>query len=207
VIHRRIYAGKQKQNAIAAKVHLSKNSYLLDTCCSLLYIAQYKSEVRAMADTIYTLRATDNAGNDVSFDTMEGKLILIVNTASKCGFTPQYEGLQELYKKYNSKGLEVIAFPCDQFAHQEPGDDEAIKDFCSVNYGVTFPIMKKIEVNGTGTHPVFAWLKQKAPGVMGGGIKWNFTKFLVSRDGKSVTRYAPTVKPADLKDAIEKALQ
>ncbi len=160
-----------------------------------------------MADTLYTLRATDNAGNDVSFETMEGKLILIVNTASKCGFTPQYEGLQELYTKYNSKGLEVIAFPCDQFAHQEPGDDEAIKEFCTLNYGVTFPIMQKIEVNGPGTHPVFAWLKQKAPGVMGGGIKWNFTKFLVSRDGQSVTRYAPTVKPSDLKDAIDKALR
>ncbi|MBN2860148.1 MAG: glutathione peroxidase [Sphaerochaetaceae bacterium] len=160
-----------------------------------------------MADTIYDFSATDNTGRELSFDTLKGKVILIVNTASKCGFTPQYEGLQKLYTRYNSKGLEVIAFPCDQFAHQEPGDDEAIKDFCSVNYGVTFPIMKKIEVNGAGTHPVFAWLKQKAPGVMGGGIKWNFTKFLVSRDGQSVTRYAPTVKPADLKHDIEKALQ
>lgn len=160
-----------------------------------------------MADTIYDFSAIDNAGTEVSFETFKNRPVLIVNTASKCGFTPQYEGLQELYKKYGAKGLEIIAFPCDQFAHQEPGDDEAIKEFCSLNYGVTFPIMQKIEVNGPGTHPVFAWLKKKAPGVMGGGIKWNFTKFLVSSDGQSVTRYAPTVKPADLKADIEKALR
>jgi glutathione peroxidase len=137
---------------------------------------------------------------------LKGRPVLIVNTASKCGFTPQYAGLEELYKEYKDKGLEIIAFPCDQFAHQEPGSDEEIAQFCAVNYGVSFPVMSKINVNGKDAHPLFVWLKNQAPGKLGKAIKWNFTKFLVSKDGKSVKRFAPNVEPAELRADIEKEL-
>jgi glutathione peroxidase len=159
-----------------------------------------------MASTVYDFHAKTNLGKDFSFETLKDRPILVVNTASKCGFTPQYEGLEELYREYGPKGLEIVAFPCDQFAHQEPGDDAAIEQFCKVNYGVTFPIMSKIEVNGPGAHPLYIWLKKQAPGVLGNGIKWNFTKFLVSKDGKTVTRFAPTVEPKDMRKDIERVL-
>ncbi|MCX7948731.1 MAG: glutathione peroxidase [Treponemataceae bacterium] len=159
-----------------------------------------------MDSHLYDLTALTNRGNSVSLSQYKGKVLLIVNTASKCGFTPQYKGLQRLYEKYRDRGFEILAFPCDQFAHQEPGNDEEIAQFCQTNFGVTFPLMSKIEVNGPNTHPVFAWIKKKAPGLIGESIKWNFTKFLVSRDGTKVTRYAPTVEPASLESDIEKAL-
>ncbi len=159
-----------------------------------------------MNDTIYDFTAQTSTGETYSFDSGRGKVFLIVNTASKCGFTPQYEGLEKLYREYGSRGLEVIAFPCDQFAHQEPGDDEKIRQFCSLTYGVTFPVMAKTHVNGKETHPLYAWLKKKAPGMLGGSIKWNFTKFLVSGDGREVTRYAPKTEPKELRSALEKAL-
>jgi glutathione peroxidase len=130
----------------------------------------------------------------------------VVNTASKCGFTPQYKGLEELHRKYKDAGLVVLGFPCDQFANQEPGSDEEIAAFCSVNYGVTFQIMSKIEVNGKGTHPVFAFLKSRTSGLLGDSIKWNFTKFLVSRDGKKINRYSPSTEPANLARDIEAEL-
>ena len=154
--------------------------------------------------TIYDFKATANNGKEVDFAQFEGKVLMIVNTASKCGFTPQYDGLEELYKKYKDQGLVVIGFPCDQFAHQEPGSDEEIAEFCRLNPGVTFPLMSKIEVNGENAHPIYKYLKDAAKGTLGSAIKWNFTKFLISRDGSSVKRYAPTTKPAAMeKDILE----
>lgn len=155
-----------------------------------------------MPDSIFDLSARANNGTDLDLKSYEGKVLLVVNTASKCGFTPQYEGLEALYKKYEDRGLVVLGFPCNQFAHQEPGGDEEIASFCKLNFGVTFPLMSKIEVNGKGTHPVYAFLKEKAPGT----IKWNFTKFIVGRDGKTVSRFAPTTKPGALEQDIEAAL-
>ncbi len=152
----------------------------------------------------FTVKAAD--GNEYSFNQLKGKPVLVVNTASKCGFTPQYEGLEELYKTYKSKGLVIIGFPCDQFAHQEPGDDSEIQQFCSLNYGVTFPVMAKIEVNGEKASPLYVWLKEQANGILGSAIKWNFTKFLISKDGEHVKRFAPTVVPKDLVNDIEQAL-
>lgn len=159
-----------------------------------------------MNQSVYDFTAVSNSGKEFNFSELVGKPLLIVNTASKCGFTPQYDGLEKLYQTYKDQGLVIIAFPCDQFAHQEPGDDAEIADFCRVNYGVTFPIMSKIQVNGKDTHPLYVWLKKQAKGALGSGIKWNFTKFLVAKDGVSVTRYAPTVVPADLEEDIKKAL-
>ena len=134
-------------------------------------------------------------------------MVLVVNTASKCGFTPQYEGLEALYRDYKDKGLVILGFPCDQFGHQEPGDEDEIKNFCSLTYDVTFPMFAKIKVNGDDAHPVYQHLKQAQPGVLGSkGIKWNFTKFLVDKSGKVVKRYAPTDKPAALAKDIEALL-
>lgn len=159
-----------------------------------------------MADSVFKLSARANDGKDVDLKSYEGKILLIVNTASKCGFTPQYEGLEALYEKYKDKGLVVLGFPCDQFAHQEPGDDAQIASFCKLNYGVTFPIMSKVEVNGPNAHPVFAFLKSRAPGVAGDSIKWNFTKFLVAKDGQTVKRFASTTEPEEIVKDIETAL-
>jgi len=154
--------------------------------------------------TIYDFKALDNKGKDLDFAQFEGKVLMIVNTASKCGFTPQYDGLEALNKKYKDQGLVIIGFPCDQFAHQEPGTDEEIAEFCRLNHGVTFQLMSKIEVNGKNAHPIYEYLKGAAKGTLGNAIKWNFTKFLISRDGQAVKRYAPTVKPEDMeKDIVE----
>jgi len=152
----------------------------------------------------FNVKAAD--GSEYSFDQLKDKPVLIVNTASKCGFTPQYEGLEELYKQYNDKGLVILGFPCDQFAHQEPGSDSDIQQFCSINYGVTFPIMSKINVNGKDAPPVYKWLKEQSKGMLGSSIKWNFTKFLISKDGTEVSRFAPNVVPKDLVKDIEKSL-
>lgn len=136
-----------------------------------------------------------------------GKVVLIVNVASKCGLTPQYEGLETLYKQFESRGLVVLGFPCNQFAGQEPGSDAEIAQFCEVNYGVTFPVFTRIEVNGEDAHPLYRWLKEAAPGILGSeAIKWNFTKFLLDRSGAVVERYAPTTEPADIAADIEKLL-
>ncbi len=154
--------------------------------------------------TIYDFKALDNKGNELDFAQFEGKVLMIVNTASKCGFTPQYDGLEALNKKYKDQGLVIIGFPCDQFAHQEPGTNEEIAEFCRLNHGVTFQLMSKIEVNGKNAHPIYEYLKGAAKGTFGNAIKWNFTKFLISRDGQTVKRYAPTVKPEDMeKDIVE----
>ncbi len=155
-------------------------------------------------NTIADFTAKLPNGEVLSLADKAGKVVLIVNTASKCGFTPQYEGLEALFQKYNEQGFEVIAFPCNQFGAQEPGNAEEIANFCSLKYDVSFPLMDKIDVNGAGAPPLYDWLKKEAPGLLGSrGIKWNFTKFLIGRDGKVVRRYAPTDKPADIeKDVV-----
>jgi len=153
----------------------------------------------------FSARAID--GLDRSLIEYKGKVLLIVNVASKCGFTPQYTGLEALQRKYADRGFAVLGFPCDQFGHQEPGNEDEIRNFCSLNYDVTFPMFAKIEVNGAGAHPLYEHLKSSAKGVLGtGGIKWNFTKFLVDREGHVVRRYAPTDKPESLAADIEALL-
>ena len=159
-----------------------------------------------METSLYDFTVKSNDGSDFSFASLRDKPVLIVNTASKCGFTNQYDGLEALYQEYQDKGFTILAFPCDQFAHQEPGSDAEIAEFCKRNHGVTFSIMSKVEVNGKGADPLYVWLKKQAPGVLGGSIKWNFTKFLVGRDGKSVTRFASKTEPKELKTSIEEVL-
>ena len=156
--------------------------------------------------TIYDFTAKNNKGKDMDFTQFKGKVLLIINTASKCGFTPQYKGLEELYKKYKDQGLAVIGFPCDQFGHQEPGSNEEIASFCEMNYGVSFPIMEKIEVNGKNASPIFKYLKSKAGGLFGSRIKWNFTKFLISRDGQTIKIFSQIKNPKSLEKYIEKML-
>ncbi|HPE93822.1 MULTISPECIES: glutathione peroxidase [unclassified Sphaerochaeta] len=156
--------------------------------------------------TIYDFKAVANNQIEFDFATLQGKTLLIVNTASKCGFTSQYDDLEKLYRQYKDKGLVVLGFPCDQFAHQEPGSDADIAEFCRVNHGVTFPLMSKIDVNGKAAHPIFTWLKQQAPGKLGSAIKWNFTKFLVEKDGLTVHRYAPSDSPLSLIPILEEVL-
>jgi len=153
--------------------------------------------------TAYDFSAKTLDGPEQSLSDYQGKAMLVVNTASKCGFTPQYTGLEKLWEKYQDKGLVVLGFPCDQFGHQEPGDADEIRNFCSLNYDVSFPLYEKIEVNGGAAHPLWKWLKKEKPGLMGmEAIKWNFTKFLVDKTGKVVKRYAPTDTP----EKIEKDL-
>ena len=155
---------------------------------------------------LYDFSAKLNNGTGQSLSAYKGKVLLIVNTASECGFTPQYKGLQELYAKYHDRGLEVLGFPCDQFGHQEPGSDAEIQSFCELNYGVTFPIFSKIEVNGTGTHPLYKFLKNEKGGLLGDAIKWNFTKFLVDKQGTVVERFAPQTAPERISADIEREL-
>lgn len=157
--------------------------------------------------TLADFRARLPDGTEQDLDDYSGQVVLVVNTASKCGFTPQYAGLQALYEEYRDRGLVVLGFPCDQFAHQEPGSDEEIGTFCERNFGVDFPLMAKVEVNGSGTHPLYRWLKSQKSGLLGGRITWNFTKFLVGRDGTVVGRFGPNRKPEDLRMTIEAALQ
>jgi glutathione peroxidase len=157
--------------------------------------------------TVFDFTAQDIAGKDVDLSAYQGKVLLIVNTASKCGFTPQYKGLQALFEKYRERGFEVLGFPCNQFGHQEPADEAAISEFCELNFGVDFPLFGKIDVNGDDAHPLYRHLKEEAPGILGSkAVKWNFTKFLVARDGTVVKRYAPTDTPASLEKDIEKLL-
>ena len=157
--------------------------------------------------SVYDYSAKTLDGQDRSLADYRGQVLLIVNTASKCGFTPQYEGLEALYRDYKDKGFTVLAFPCNQFGSQEPGNAEEIASFCSLTYDVTFPVLAKIDVNGPSAHPLYAYLKHEQKGVLGTeGIKWNFTKFLIGRDGEVVERFAPTTKPEDLKLAVEALL-
>ena len=193
-----------------------------------MMMTAYAQNTKEMT-TIYDFKALNNKGEEVDFSQYKGQVLMIVNTASKCGFTPQYDGLEALYQKYKDQGLVIIGFPCDQFAHQEPGSDEEIAEFCRLNPGVTFPLMKKTDVNGKDAHPIFEYLKTAAPTEEYKGIKakathtmlkgisksvekdsdilWNFTKFLVSKDGSIVKRFAPTTEPADFEKDIQEMLQ
>ena len=180
--------------------------------------------------TIYDFKALNNRGVEVDMAQYRGKVLMIVNTASKCGFTPQYDGLEALYKKYQESGLVILGFPCDQFKHQEPGTDEEIAEFCRINHGVTFPLMKKVDVYGENAHPIFKYLTQQVPeenvsglkdkavmkmvdslskseGRKKGEIRWNFTKFLISKDGSVIKRFAPVAKPEDMESEIETMLK
>ncbi len=157
--------------------------------------------------TAYDFEAKSLDGKPVQLQDFKGKVLLIVNTASKCGFTPQYQGLEDVYKRFRDRGLVILGFPCNQFGAQEPGSADEIGAFCEKNYGVSFPMFEKVDVNGDTAHPLYQWLKAEAPGVLGSqGIKWNFTKFLIDRSGNVKSRYAPTTKPEDLKDDIEAVL-
>ena len=158
--------------------------------------------------TIYDFEAIQMNGQPLPLDQMRGQVMLIVNTASACGFTPQFGGLEKLHQSYQAQGLRVLGFPCNQFGSQDPGSNSDIASFCQLNYGVTFPMMEKIEVNGPAAHPLYQWLCAEAPGLLGSkAIKWNFTKFLVGRDGRVLKRYAPLDKPEKIKSDIEAALK
>ncbi|WP_284125665.1 glutathione peroxidase [Parerythrobacter aestuarii] len=157
--------------------------------------------------TIADFKVTNNRGEEIDLADKKGKVLLVVNTASKCGFTPQYDGLEALYQKYKDQGFEVLGFPCNQFGAQEPGSADEIAEFCKINFGVTFPLMDKVDVNGANASPVFDWMKGEAKGLMGStGIKWNFTKFLIDREGNVVKRFAPQDSPSSLEKHIEKLL-
>ena len=150
--------------------------------------------------------ATSLEGEPVDLSSYDGQVVLVVNTASQCGFTPQLEGLQQLYDQYAARGFTVLGFPCDQFGGQEPGTDDEIGAFCQRSYGVTFPMFSKVEVNGDGAHPLYRWLRAQKGGLLGNRVRWNFTKFLVGRDGRVIDRYAPTTAPQKLGKDIERAL-
>jgi glutathione peroxidase len=159
-----------------------------------------------METNFYQFSAKSLQGENVKMEDYKGKTILVVNTASKCGLTPQYEGLEKLYEKYKEKGLVILGFPCNQFANQEPGDEKSISEGCLINYGVTFPMFSKVDVNGENAHPIFKYLKSELKGALGNKIKWNFTKFLVDKDGNPVKRFAPTTKPEKIDRYLESHL-
>nr|WP_319512323.1 glutathione peroxidase [uncultured Draconibacterium sp.] len=160
-----------------------------------------------MENNFYQFKATSLQGKEVAMDSYKGKTVLVVNTASKCELTPQFEGLEKLYKDYKDKGLVILGFPCNQFANQEPGDEKSIAEGCLLNYGVTFPMFSKIDVNGENAHPIYKYLKKELGGTLGSKIKWNFTKFLIDAEGNPVKRFAPTTKPEKLESHIVKLLQ
>jgi glutathione peroxidase len=173
---------------------------------TLQFLPTSLSAERSMTD-IYQFNAVDIKGRGASLDRYRGQVLLIVNTASKCGFTPQFEGLEQLYEKFRDRGFAILGFPCNQFGAQDPGSETEIEEFCQLNYGVSFPMFAKIDVNGPSAHPLFAHLKTTAPGIFGTEkIKWNFTKFLVKRTGQVVARFAPATKPAKIEQAIAAAL-
>lgn len=158
-------------------------------------------------DNIFAFNVTDINGQNVALESFRGNILLIVNTASRCGFTPQYEGLENLQQKFKAKGFAVLGFPCNQFGQQEPGNSGEIAEFCDLNYHISFPLFEKIEVNGPKNHPLYQYLKTQAPGLLGSqAIKWNFTKFLIGRDGKVIKRYSPFTTPASISTQIEKLL-
>jgi glutathione peroxidase len=159
-----------------------------------------------MKTDFFSLNATTLQGKEVSMDTYKNKVIIVVNTASKCGFTPQYEGLEELHRTYKDKGLVILGFPCNQFGNQEPGSEKDIAEGCLINYGVSFPMFSKVDVNGENAHPIFNYLKSELKGTFGNNVKWNFTKFVIDRNGKPVKRFAPITKPENMKELIEELI-
>ena len=160
-----------------------------------------------MENNFHQFTARSLQGKEICMDSYKGKVVLVVNTASKCGLTPQYEGLEELFRKYQEKGLVILGFPCNQFGNQEPGSEKEIEEGCLVNYGVSFPMFSKIEVNGQNAHTIYKYLKDKLPGLLGKNIKWNFAKFLIDRNGNPVKRFSPTTIPEKLVKDIEKLLK
>ena len=175
-------------------------------CFSILFILSSYARENNSTMSFYQLKAKSLSGKEVSMKDYAGKVVLIVNTASKCGFTPQYEGLEKLYKEYKDKGLVILGFPCNQFGNQEPGTAEEISKFCTLNYNVDFPMFMKIDVNGEKADPIYKYLKDELPGTSGNEIKWNFTKFLLDRKGMPVKRYDSKVKPDEITKDIEKLL-
>lgn len=159
-----------------------------------------------MENSIYSYKGITLQGKEKSMADFSGKVVVIVNTASKCGFTPQYEGLEELSRKYSDKGLVICGFPCNQFGNQEPGDSKEISEGCLINYGVSFQMFEKVEVNGSGAHPLFVYLKKQLSGFLGGRIKWNFTKFVIDRSGKPVVRFSPMTTPKEMEKTLLKLL-
>jgi len=159
-----------------------------------------------MKGSIYDFEANKLNGEKIKLDTFKGKTMVVVNTASKCGLTPQYEGLESMYEKYKDQGLVILGFPCNQFGKQEKGNSEEIQEFCQVNYGVSFPMFEKIEVNGKDAHPIYKYLKSELGGLLGSKIKWNFTKFVIDKNGKPVKRFAPTTSPEKMEDYIKEIL-
>ena len=210
------------------QIKIYSNKFILAAVLGLVTLGTAAAQNEQDMASIYDFKALNNKGVEVDFKDYEGKVLLIVNTASKCGFTPQYDGLEALYQQYKDKGLVVIGFPCDQFAHQEPGTNEEIAEFCRLNHGVTFPLMAKVDVNGSKAEPIFEFLKSQAPTEEYKGLKakatqkmlkgisrsvekdsdilWNFTKFLVSRDGSTVKRFAPVAEPKDFAKDVEAML-
>jgi glutathione peroxidase len=156
--------------------------------------------------SFYEFTAKSLQGKEIPMKTYKGKMVLVVNTASKCGFTPQFEGLEALYKKYKEKGFVILGFPCNQFANQEPGDEKSIAQGCVINYGVTFPMFSKIDVNGDNAHPIYKYLKNELKGLLGKNIKWNFTKFLIDTNGKPIKRFSPSTKPKEIDKYLQKYL-
>lgn len=175
---------------------------------TLVYRRNYLFEKSKKQITMnfYDLEAKTLQGKTIPMSAYKGKTVVVVNTASKCGLTPQYEGLEELYEKYKDQGLEILGFPCNQFGNQEPGSADDIEEFCQVNYGVSFTMFDKVDVNGSRTHPVFQYLKSELGGLLGSKIKWNFTKFLIDKNGKPVKRYAPIAKPQKMEASIKRLL-
>ena len=167
---------------------------------------RFASILCSMNSSIYDFTAHDINGREVSMEEFRGKTLLIVNTASKCGFSPQYGELQKLYEAYRHQGLEILGFPCNQFANQEPGSEDDIREFCTRNFGVTFPLFEKIKVNGSDAHPLYKYLTSVLPGKMGKRIKWNFTKFVIAPDGRPVQRFAPADRPIKIEPLIEELL-
>lgn len=159
-----------------------------------------------METNFYAFKAKSLQGKEISMDQYRGKTVLVVNTASKCGLTPQFEGLESLYQAYKGKGFVILGFPCNQFANQEPGDEKTISEGCVLNYGVSFQMFSKVDVNGENAHPLYKYLKKEKSGIFGSGIKWNFTKFLIDKNGNPVKRYAPTTKPEKIEKDLKKLL-
>ena len=176
------------------------------SCCLRAASPRCLFDVGVTANSVFDFSATAINGTPTELADHSGKVLLVVNTASACGFTPQFTGLQQLQDDYAARGFSVLGFPCDQFRHQDPGTDDEIAEFCTGQFGVTFPMFSKIEVNGPGAHPLYQWLREQKSGVLGNKIKWNFTKFLISRDGTVIARYAPTTTPDKIAADIEKAL-
>jgi len=176
-------------------------------CFSFLSIVSLNAQEHKSTMNFYQFKAKSLQGKEISMKQYAGKVVLVVNTASKCGFTPQYEGLEKLYSQYKDKGLVILGFPCNQFGNQEPGSAEEIAKFCTLNYSVNFPMFSKIDVNGEKADPLYKYLKEELPGTLGNEIKWNFTKFLLDRNGKPVKRYGSVVKPEEIKADILKLLE